>query len=90
MGSEHMIRKLREVRDWAQVLVNARAGSPWMWQRYKELITLIDELLAAQATTLSSDELTPRAATKVPVSKKIIPIEVARRRRTSFPRHSGN
>ena len=54
-------KKLREVRDWAQAMSYSQRQPSWTWQRYKDLVALIDGILASQAATIELENA-PRAA----------------------------
>ena len=49
-------KRLQEVRDWAQAMSYSQREPRWMWQRYKDLIAMIDGILASQAATIVQDE----------------------------------
>ena len=48
-------KRLQEVRDWAQAMSYSQREPRWMWQRYKDLIALIDGILASQAATIDQE-----------------------------------
>ena len=45
-------KKLREMRDWAQAMSYSQREPRWTWQRYKDLVAMIDGILASQAATI--------------------------------------
>ena len=49
-------KKLHEVRDWAQAMSYSQREPRWTWQRYKDLVAMIDGILASQAATIVQED----------------------------------
>ena len=79
-----MDTKLKEVRAWAQSKLDARTEPPWAVEQYQNLISTLDEILAARAVTISPEEDSRRSALRrergLPQGANIRRIDTARRR----------
>lgn len=76
-------KQLREVRDWAQAMTYSQREPRWTWQRYKDLVALIDGILASQsATFVLEDAKRADAAAQYarPRQENVISLDRARRR----------
>lgn len=78
--------ELAKVRNWAQSKLDAQTEPPWATRRYKDLVALIDEILASQAATISLEDLLrleAHQAPALPQGENIRHIDSARRRHTA-------
>ena len=79
---------LIKVRDWAQAKLDARQEPPWAVAHYRNLVQTIDDILAAQASTITLEEslrLQDQSARAPQLPACIVRIGSARRRSTLTP-----
>jgi hypothetical protein len=73
-------KKLQEVRDWALAMSYSQREPRWMWQRYKDLVAMIDGILASQAATIvQEDESGANSAMGHDWAENIISLDDVRR-----------
>jgi hypothetical protein len=75
--------ELAKIRAWAQAKIDAGQEPPWAWKTYKDLIEVVDEILAGQAATITLEDslrLQDQSECVPPLSGNIVRIDSARRR----------
>jgi hypothetical protein len=80
-----MTDELQKVRAWAQAKLDAQQEPPWAVKRYKDLISLLDEILASQAATIDLEDslrLGRSQGNDPRQAANIVEIDTARRRRS--------
>ena len=75
-------KQLKEVREWAQAMSYSPREPPWTWQRYRDLVATIDEILGSQAATIALEAGHALAGNNpgTPLGANVVSIESARRR----------
>ena len=80
-------KKLREMRDWAQAMSYSQREPRWTWQRYKDLVAMIDGILASQAATIVMEKAKRADLHTVhdgPRGENVVSLDLARRDPPAF------
>jgi hypothetical protein len=83
-----MKEELQKVRAWAEGKIAQGSEPPWAFSRYKDLIALLDDILASQAATISLEDSLQSQEHQEPdplLAAGIRHIDSARRRRVAIP-----